>query len=86
MGYKFGYSEFSCGSLSEFLLYLAFFKLWYAQINWVISLGNSFYVYSILDDFCDELFGRVVGINLIDAPVLHPVRLVYQVNLVFTGN
>lgn len=41
MGYKFGNSEFSCGSLSEFLLYLAFFQLWYAQIYLLVTVFMS---------------------------------------------
>lgn len=72
----------------NFFFILPFFNSGMLKSTGLYLLVTVFiYVYSIiLDDFCDELFGRVVGINLIDAPVLHPVRLVYQVNLVFTGN
>ncbi|KAK2971561.1 hypothetical protein RJ640_017930 [Escallonia rubra] len=39
----------------------------------VLEFGSLCPFYSNHDNFCCKLFGRVVGIRLIDAPVLHPM-------------
>lgn len=47
------------------------------QRSCILSIDHPANFYdAVLDNLCIELFGSVVGIRLIDAPVLHPVRII----------